>query len=480
MKNRIDIRHLSGLIFLSLLPLGSMGQAPMTLDEVIRLAQDSAITAFQSQQEFSSQQASYEAFEALRKPQLSLRVVPNYSRIVSDPSRDYVYLRNYDIFSTSAQLRLSQKVLPFGGEAYVGTQAIWSEYFRKEASGYPRQFVASPLLVGYSHDLLGYNPFGWEKKVEDQRLKAARCQHEYDLRLLAEEAAVRYFRLACKQRVLQMRLEEMYLNDTLLAIAREKATIAIVTLAELHSIEVQQQNAANQVEVARKEEWNARTELASLLRLEQLPADLALLSIPDMLPPVSYTSEEVVKLALSNSPAYQHQLAELTEARHQEYKARKERGINVGLDINLGMQQVNNTFGSAYKNQHLYALGSVQFSIPLMDHGAAKKRHEKATAWANRQELASQEVERLLAEDAAVTLQKLQSSRVRLTSTEKTIKLAEETYNETADNYANGLCDINTFTLAESRWATAYTNYLAALEEFWVSHYHLQTLINYE
>jgi outer membrane protein TolC len=340
--------------------------------------------------------------------------------------------------------------------------------------------VASPLLVGYSHSLLGYNPFRWEKKVEDQRLKAARCQHEYDLRLLAEEAAVRYFRLACGQRVLQLRLEEMYLNDTLLAIAREKATIAIVTLAELHTMEVQQQNAANMLEVARQDELKARTELASLLRLKQLPADLSLLTIPEMPSPVSYTSDEVAKLALSNSPAYQHQLAELTEARHQEYKARKERGINVGIDVNLGMQQVNKTFGSAFKNQQLYALGSVQFSIPLMDHGAAKKRHEKASAWADRQELASQEVERLLAEDAAVTLQKLQFSRDRLLSTQKTIKLAEEAYNETADNYANGLCDINTFTLAQSRWAAAYSNYLAALEEFWVSHYHLQSLINYE
>ena len=316
--------------------------------------------------------------------------------------------------------------------------------------------------------------------MEDQRLKAARCQHEYDLRLLAEEAATRYFSLVCRQRVLQMRLEELLLNDTLLAIAREKATIAIVTLAELHSIEVQQQNAANLLEVARQDELKARTELASLLRLKQLPADLSLLTIPDIPPSVSYTTEEVVRLALSNSPAYQHQLAELTEARHQEYKARKERGMNVGIDVNLGMQQVSNTFGSAFKNQQLYALGSVQFSIPLMDHGAARKRHEKATAWTDRQELASQEVERLLAEDAAVTLQKLQSNRNRLTSTQKTIQLAEETYNETAVNYANGLCDINTFTLAESRWATAYTNYLAALEEFWVSHYHLQTLINYE
>jgi outer membrane protein TolC len=280
--------------------------------------------------------------------------------------------------------------------------------------------------------------------------------------------------------VLQLRLEEMYLNDTLLAIAREKATIAIVTLAELHTMEVQQQNAANMLEVARQDELKARTELASLLRLKQLPADLSLLTIPEMPSPVSYTSDEVAKLALSNSPAYQHQLAELTEARHQEYKARKERGINVGIDVNLGMQQVNKTFGSAFKNQQLYALGSVQFSIPLMDHGAAKKRHEKASAWADRQELASQEVERLLAEDAAVTLQKLQFSRDRLLSTQQTIKLAEEAYNETADNYANGLCDINTFTLAQSRWAAAYSNYLAALEEFWVSHYHLQALINYE
>ena len=435
MKNRIDIRHLIGLTFLCLLPLNSRGQVTLTLDEVIRLSQDSAITAFQSKEEFQSKEASYAAFEALRKPQLTLKVVPNYSHYVSEPSRDYVYLRNFDILSTAANLRLTQKVLPFGGEAYIGSQAIWSEFFREGTSGYPRQFAATPVLVGYSHSLLGYNPFRWEKKVEDQRLKAARCQHEYDLRLLAEEAASRYFRLACKQRVLQMRMEEMTLNDTLLAIAREKASIAIVSLAE---------------------------------------------SIPDMLPPVSYTSEEVVKLALSNSPAYQHQLAELTEARHQEYKARKERGITVGVDLNLGMQQVNNTFGRAFKNQQLYAVGAVQFSIPLIDHGAAKKRHEKATAWVNRQELASQEVERLLSEDATLTLQKLLSSRNRLTTTQKTIRLAEETYNETAVNYANGLCDINTFTLAESRWATAYTNYLTALEEFWVSHYHLQTLINYE
>ena len=479
MKKRTGIRIFL-LTSLALLCHGAWGQKPLNLDEVIRLAQDSAVTVFQSRQEYQSRQASYEAFEALRKPQLALKLVPNYSRIVSDPTRDYVYLRNYDIFSTSAQLRLSQKVLPLGGEAYVGTQAIWSEFFREQASGYPRQFVASPLLVGYSNSLLGYNPFRWEKLVEDQRMKAARQQHEYDLRRIAEEAAARYFRLLCRQWMALVRKEEMILNDTVLAIAREKATIAIVTQQELHAMELQLQNSANLLDAARKDEQTARTELASLLRLKEIPNDTALLEIPDMPSPISYTAQEVAAMAVSNSPAYQQQLAELTEARQQEAKARKERGINVGLDVNLGLQQVNNTFGSAYKNQQMYALGSVQVTIPLMDHGAAKKRHAAAQAWGQRQESALQETERLLAEDAIATLQKLQDSRRRLENTQHTIELAEAHFYETVESYSNGLCDINTFSLGQNRWVTAYTNYLNALEEFWTNHYHLQTLIQHE
>lgn len=480
MNPSIAIRILAGLTVLLAFPLGSPGQVPLTLDQVIRQAQDSVITAFQSQYELQSRQASYDAFEALRKPQLSLRVVPNYTRIASDPSRDYVYLRNFDIFSTSAQLKLSQKVLPFGGEAYAASQIIWSEFFRNDAAGYPRQFVASPLIVGYSQSLIGYNPHKWEKKEEDQQLKAAREQYEYNLRRIAEDAASRYFRLAREQRMLQMRMYELQLSDTLLAITREKARIAVVTLAELHSMEVQQQNAANLLEVARKEEQQARTEFASLLRLKQIPADLPLLPIPDIPLPTNYTPEDVAMLASSNSPAYQQQLVQITQARHQEDKAKKERGVNVGLDINLGMQQVNASLGNAFKDQRLYALGSVQITIPIMDHGAAKKRHEAASNWVEREESALQEIERQLSEDAAITLQKLESSRIRLVNTRKTINLAEEVFNETAENYAHGLCDINTFTLSENRWATAYTNYLTALEEFWGAYYHLQTLIQYE
>ena len=82
-----------------------------SLEQVIRLAQDSTIAAFRSRYEYEYHAQQFARFQALRKPQLELKVTPNYYKMIADPARDYIYIRNYNRFSTSAQLMLSQKVL---------------------------------------------------------------------------------------------------------------------------------------------------------------------------------------------------------------------------------------------------------------------------------------------------------------------------------------------------------------------------------
>ena len=176
-------KFLTAFVFLCAVSLPGRSQS---LEEVIRLAQDSTIMAFQSRYEYESLQAHYAWFEALRKPQLTLQLRPNYYRMITDSSRDYVYLRNFDRFSAQAQLMLTQKVLPWGGDAYVGTQALWSEYFLRDNQGRPRDIVATPLVVGYQQSILGYNPFRWEKAAEDQRLEAARKEYATQLYRIAE------------------------------------------------------------------------------------------------------------------------------------------------------------------------------------------------------------------------------------------------------------------------------------------------------
>jgi len=455
--------------------LSTVSAQQLSLDQAIRQAQDSTITAFQSRHEYSYYTLHYDEFMALRKPQLNLRVAPNYYRLVSDLSRDYVYLRNYDNLSAAASVTLSQKMLDWGGEAYVGSQAIWSEYFSSQSTE-ARQFMAAPILVGYRQTLLGYNPYRWEKVVEDQRLKAARQQHQYDMNSIAEEVTRRFFRLVCCQGQVDMYRRNLQTADTLYAIAREKAGILMVTMAELRSLELQRVNAANALAMARTAEKEARTRLASFLRLDGDRLATLRLQFPQEPKVVSLTAAEAIDLTLANSPAYQHQIATLTESRHQEQKALKEKGVNVALDVNVGMQQVDNVIGRAIRDQRLYALGAVTFSVPLIDHGAAKSRHAAAQAWVEREESALDEAERKLSEDVTTTLHDINTYHQLLERTTQAVSMADEVFQLNAENYANGLCDINTYTLAQNRRDEAYNQYLSALEKYWTTYYHLLTL----
>ncbi len=448
-----------------------------SLQQVITMAQDSAITAFQSRYEYDYHLAQYAEFEALRKPQLNLEVTPNYSRVVSDPSRNYVYLRNFDRLSASAQMLLTQKMLDWGGEAYVGTQAMWSEYFGNDKNDYPRDFVATPIILGYRQTLLGYNPYRWEKVVEDQRLKAARQQHSYELHLIAEEATRRFFRLVCAQGMLDMCERNKQTADTLYAIAKEKASIAMVTLAELRSLELQRLNASNALFTARNEEMVAREALRSYLKLDTLQAHMI---VPDNPKPLEMTADMALQMAKTNSPLYQQQKAALMEASHQQQKADKAKGVNVGMDVNVGLQQVGRNFGEAYRSQQVYMLGAVSVSVPLMDHGAAKKRYEAATAWAARETSALDEVERALSEDVLTTFENLRSHQQLLEHTAQAVTMADEVFELNAENYANGICDINTYSLAQSRRDNAYNQHLTALEKYWTTYYHLLTLTQHE
>lgn len=462
------------IALLSSMPSACLAQS---LQQVISMAQDSAITAFQSRHEYDYHLAQYAEFEALRKPQLNLELTPNYQRVISDPSRNYVYLRNYDRLSASAQMQLTQKMLGLGGEAYLGTQALWSEYFANDKNDYPRDFVATPIILGYRQTLLGYNPYRWEKAVEDQRLRAARQQHSYELHLIAEEATRRFFQLVCAQGRLDMYERNKQTVDTLYAIAKEKASISMVTLAELRSLELQRLNASNALFTARNEEQIAREALRSYLKLDTLNSRMI---VPDNPKPLDMSADAALQMAKTNSPLYQNQKAALMEASHQQQKADKEKGVNLGLDVNVGLQQVGQTFGEAYRNQQFYMLGTISISVPLMDHGAAKKRYEAATAWTAREASALDEVERALCEDVLTTLENLRSHQLLLEHTAQAVTMADEVFELNAENYANGICDINTYSLAQNRRDNAYNQHLTALGKYWTTYYHLLTLTQHE
>ena len=195
---------------------------------------------------------------------------------------------------------------------------------------------------------------------------------------------------------------------------------------------------------------------------------------------LNLTEEEAVQLARANSPALRHRQMAVTEARQQEAKARREAGVKVGVDLNVGMQQMGGSFVEAYRTPQFYMLGAVSVNVPILDHGAGRKGYAASSAWKAREEQALREEERAICEDVLTTLENLRSHQQLLAHTAEAVALADDVFQLTAENYANGLCDINTYSLSQSRRDNAYNQHLSALANYWITYYHLLTLIQHE
>lgn len=464
------------LILLAGTLLGT-GLRAQGLQECIRMAQDSTIVAFQNQYEYLYAQRNYDEFLALRKPQLNFTLQPNYTRYLYDPSRNYVYQRNYDILSAGAQLKLSQKLTGIGGEAYVASQFIWSRFLNGNPS-YPL-YAIMPVVAGVKVPLVGYNPYKWEKQAEDQALKTARLKHEHSLYEIAEETTRRYFALVAAQQKAFVCERNLQTADTLYAIAKEKYGIAVITKGELLSLELQCMNAKNALDEAVVNREVARDALLSWLRIEDAELPEAL-PVPEQKPYMLISLEEALERSHESHPSYQKQLEYVSQASQARDKAKKESGIQVGVDVNLGIQQMDQVFRQVFHNQQVYALGSVSLSIPIVDNGAARNRRQASEAWLSREETLLKETARQLEQDVAAAVHDFTDCQDRLRNTQSAVEMADEVFALISDNYAQGLTDINSYVLAQNRRDEAYTRHLATLQDYWITYYHLASLTLHE
>lgn len=83
-------------------------------------------------------------------------------------------------------------------------------------------------------------------------------------------------------------------------------------------------------------------------------------------------------------------------------------------------------------------------------------------------------------EEVLNTITEFNAQQQLLKETQVAMKLSDESFEQNQYNYAMGLSDINTFTLAQSRKDDAHNNYLSALSDFWMAYYRLCSLTLYD
>jgi len=444
----------------------------LSMQEAIRMAQDSAITAYASQNALLSSEWEYKQFMATRKPQLAFELTPGYQKFTNDPTLNYYKLRNYNMLNTYGEFRLEQEALGIGGLFYANSGALWTEYFGPDPE--QRVFSSIPLGVGYSNELIGYNSHKWEKAIQDFHMESEQKNHRFELSSIAAKAEKYYIACLVADEHYKISLANSDVTGEALEIGKEKFAIASITKNELFALELQHVNAQNTVFDTKRALDKAREDLFSFLQLDDEGQTLCM---PDMPEFMLIDTDEYLRIAKENNPDYRESQEEIIKAQQRLAKSKVESAfLQTALDLNLGMQSNGGNFATAYSNQKFFFVGGVTLRIPIIDGGLAKSRTKAAEYNLKHSEYMSEEEARKLEVDVNTAIKDFNAQQDLLQRTSDAIELADESFNLASELYGNGDIDINTFILALNRKDESYKNYLSSLQSYWDSRYTLRKL----
>ena len=140
--------------------LAAQNAIVLSLDRTISLASDSSLAAFRARNVYLSGYWEFRNYQAERLPSLTLSLTPaEYYRDITkryNSELDIDEYRKQQSFYAGGKLQMKQNFDPLGGSFYLDTDLEYMRYFG--ASTY-NQFTSVPVRVGYTQELVGYNPF---------------------------------------------------------------------------------------------------------------------------------------------------------------------------------------------------------------------------------------------------------------------------------------------------------------------------------
>ena len=475
------MRHLVLIIGLWLGTLGApvAAQRVLTLEQTIELATDSALEAFKNENLYLSGYWEYRSYRANRLPSVTLDLTPaNYnrgfvSRYDSETDMDFYGLQRS--YSASGALTIQQNLDILGGTFFVQSGLQYLRYMGDYASN---QFSAVPVSIGYQQDLLGYNPFKWEKKIEPLKYEKVKKEFLYNTEQIAEQATSYFFALAMAQADYDLAVKNKLAADTLYAIGQRKFEITSITNDELYTLELEKVNAYNTLRSAELELKRAMFSLVTYLNLD--PDTELRLRLPTRTHAYQLTAEEALLMARENNPTYLQTRQDILEAERDLDKTRRESMFQASFSASVGFNQAASNFRDAYRDPLRQDMVALSISIPILDWGVRKGKYRMAKNNLSVIEISSRQSEVAVEQSVVMAVNDFNLQQELILSAEYALELAESAYAKTMTRFIEGNTDMNTLTLASNRKDEANKNYISALENYWLSYYQIRRLTLYD
>jgi outer membrane protein TolC len=456
-------------------------QVVLSLEQTIHLAADSSLEAFRSRNVYLAGYWQFRTYRAGRLPRLTLNLTPaQYYRDITrryDSNEDIDVYRRQQSFYSYGGLEVRQNFDPLGGSFFLNSDL---GYMRNFGDNTYTQFTSVPIRIGYVQDLIGYNPFRWERRIEPLKYEKARKELVYNLEQVSEQATTAFFDLALAQAEYDMALDNVASTDTLYRTGEQRHKIASITQADLLTLRLDAVNARNTLQNAGIALKRSMFALASYLNFDK-NTDIRL-RLPGR--PVNriIDADKALAYARENNPTFLDLQRQILEAQQQADKTQKEARFNASATASIGFNQVAASLSNAYRNPLQQDVISLSVSIPLVDWGIRKGKYNIARNTLNVTQISARQQEVAIEEDIIMTVGDFNIRLQLIISAEEALDLAQMAYAETKQRFMIGKADINSLTLSLNRRQEAERNYISALRNYWLSYYKIRklTLFDFE
>ena len=186
--------------------------------------------------------------------------------------------------------------------------------------------------------------------------------------------------------------------------------------------------------------------------------------------------DEALQLARENNPRFLELKQQVLEAEQEVDHTKKQAMFNAAISASIGFNQVATRFKDAYRDPLRQDVVTVSLSIPLVDWGVLRGKHNIAKNNLNVAQISARQEELTVEEDVIMTVGDFNVQQNQIASAEEALDLAVMAYAETKQRFMIGKADINSLTLSLNRQQEAQRNYISALQNYWLSYFKIRKL----
>ena len=451
----------------------------LSLNDVIRYASTQSIDAFRNKNMYLSSYWEFRYYQAERLPSLSLSSdLVNFNRSISNyynpETKEETYI-NRETFNSKMSLSLSQNVALTGGRLFLQSDVG----MLKNLSGDQKtSYSSTPISIGFSQELNGYNQLKWRSKIEPLKFEKAKKNFIQDIEDLNIKSITNFFSLINAQ--IQRGIAETNLAnaDTLYKIGQGRYQVGTVTQDELLKLELDRLNSEQSLSMAKLTEQRALANLNSFLGLDK--STIIKCIVPSEIPDLQIDPDLAIAQALENNPEILNQQQQILQQDQNVASAKSEAGLNTSLFAQYGLNQSADKLANVYNQPDETQRFTVGLSIPIVDWGRQKGRLSMAKS--NREvALATIRQDRIDFEmDIMQSVLEFNLQAGQVANSAKADTIAQMGYSVTFQRFLIGKIDVIKLNIASNDQENSRMAYLNRLRDYWISYFRIRSITLYD